>query len=324
LLAPVSRRYWWVNYRQAARQEIDGGYLWSARRSSGAAGNASYEKLAQVMPGDVVFACAEERIAAIGIVLERVRAAPAPPGSAASDRQRRAPAGWLLAVRFEALTNPLLPKDHLRELAGLLPARHSPLRATGEPNERVQLAQLPGELVAQLGQLLGGQLQEIEARVAVESGERLADAALEEHIWQRADLAPRQKRQQLSARLGQGLFRANVEAVEQACRVTGVLDRRHLRATHIKPWRLCDEREQLDGLNGLLLSPHIAHLFERGQVSFADDGTLLLSRHLNPAVISAWGLAARQPPRPFRPEQCAYLEFHRRNIFEKVSSGRRG
>jgi len=122
---------------------------------------------------------------------------------------------------------------------------------------------------------------------------------------------------------GQGVFRQNVEGIEKLCRVTGIPDRRHLRASHIKPWKLSDDRERLDGSNGLLLSPHLEHLFERGHISFADDGQLLVSKHLNPTVAKAWGLDKPRPPRPFRAEQRAYLEFHRRQVFEKVTSGRR-
>lgn len=45
-------------------------------------------------------------------------------------------------------------------------------------------------------------------------------------------------RQQLvDARLGQGLFKTNVARIERGCRLTGVTDRAHLGASHIKPWR---------------------------------------------------------------------------------------
>jgi len=315
----VSRRYWWVNHGPTARQEVDGGYLWSPKKKRTGASNPTYDNLTRVAPGDVVFSCAAGTIAALGVVIERVRTTtmPGEPQAHAAD------AGWLLAVRFETLAQPLVPGDHMGKIAPVLPARHAPLRVTGERNPGVYLAEVPAALAAVLGELLGGQLQRIEEQVAIETDGQLAEAAIEEQIWQRADLAPRDRRQQIAARFGQGAFRESVERIEQACRVTGVLDRRHLRASHIKPWRLCDDRERLDGFNGLLLSPHIAHLFLRGHISFADDGRLMISRHLNRSVVKAWGLDAPRPLQGFRAEQCAYLEFHRRNVFERVSAGRR-
>lgn len=321
--SPVSRRYWWVNHKLTARHEIDGGYLWSPKKPARRPSNVSHDNMTQAAPGDVVFSHAEGRIGAVGVVVDRVRTAVMPVESGHKG-EGRSEAGWLLPVRFETLVRPLAPREHMAQLSSALPAKHAPLRASGERKQGVYLAQVPARLAAALRELLGGQLQKIEEEIAIETDEQLTDAAIEEQIWQRPDLAPREKRQQVSARLGQGAFRENVERIEQACRVTGVLDRRHLRASHIKPWRLCDDRERLDGCNGLLLSPHIAHLFLRGHISFADDGRPLISRHLNPSVVTAWALDATRPLQPFGAEQCGYLEFHRRNVFEKISAGRRG
>jgi putative restriction endonuclease len=320
--SPVSRRYWWVNHKLTARHEVDGGYLWSpknhARRT-----DPSHDNMTRAAPGDVVFSHADGSIGAVGVVVDRVRVA-VMPVEAGKKREGQGEAGWLLPVRFETLSRPLVPREHMAPLSAALPAKHPPIRATGERNPGVHFTEVSAPLAAALRELLGGQLQKIEEEIAIETDGQLTDAAIEEQIWRRADLAPREKRQQVSARLGQGAFRQNVERIEPACRVTGVLDRRHLRATHIKPWRLCDDRERLDGCNGLLLSPHIAHLFLRGHISFADDGRLLISTHLNPSVVKAWGLDASRPLQPFAAEQRGYLEFHRRNVFEKISAGRRG
>jgi len=316
--------YWWVNQGPTGRQEIDGGYLWSPKRARQGRGNVTHDNVTRVTPGDVLFSYSDGTIDAIGVALDRAHAATMPGEPGKSAKPARRGAGWLLPVRFEALDPPLVPAGHMDRLAGALPAKHPPIRATGERNSSVHLAEVPTAMATVLRELLGGQLQRIEAQIAIETDGQLMEAALEEQIWQRADLAPWEKRQQVNARQGQGTFRENVERIEQACRVTGVLDRRHLRASHIKPWRLCDDRERLDGCNGLLLSPHIAQLFLRGHVSFADDGRLLISRHLNPSVVKAWGLAIADPPPEFRAEQRGYLEFHRRHVFEKLSAGRRG
>jgi hypothetical protein len=125
------------------------------------------------------------------------------------------------------------------------------------------------------------------------------------------------------ARSGLGSYRANVEQIEGACRATGVMDRRHIRAIHIKPWADCDDAERLDGNNGLLLSPHVAHLFERGYISFSDNGQMLLARQLNSTVLKRWAIAAPIPLRAFAPKQKPYLAWHREKVFEKVETGRR-
>src|SRR3546814_510706 len=79
------------------------------------------------------------------------------------------------------------------------------------------------------------------------------------------------------ARRGQGLFKQNVQRIEAFCRVTKVDRIEHLRASHCKPWRDASNVERLDGDNGLLLTPDVDHLFDRGFISFEDNGTVLVS-----------------------------------------------
>ena len=94
----------------------------------------------------------------------------------------------------------------------------------------------------------------------------------------------------MKARRGQGLFRSEVEHIEHACRVTGVEVLAHLRASHIKPWSVSDDPERLDGANGLLMSPHVDHLFDQGYISFRNKGEILVSTQLATEVVSKWRL----------------------------------
>jgi predicted restriction endonuclease len=157
---------------------------------------------------------------------------------------------------------------------------------------------------------------------ALENSER-ADEVAEQALLARADLDAGTRKRLLSARRGLGVYREEVERHEQSCRLTGLLDRRHLRARHIKPWRDCNDREKLDGANGLLLSPHIDQLFERGLISFSDGGDLLVARQLNPAVLQAWGITLPRQVGVFQTGQCSYLEWHRLQVFEQGEGGRR-
>jgi len=317
-----SPRHWWANRPQGDRAEVDGGYLWLPYRNGHGARTASHQNMFRLGPGDIVFWCAAGTIAAIGLVLERGRSAPplAALGAAADGPPEH---GWLVPVRFLGLSEPLRPRDHIGAIRPLLPQRQSPLRVSGNANPQVLLAELAPPLAALLRRLLNRQVEECEARIGMEMDGKLAEQAIEEQLWRRSDIDPAERRQLISARSGQGIFRERVEQTETACRVTGILDRRYLRATHIKPWKDADDREKIDGYNGLLLSPHIDHLFERGHISFADDGRLLISRHLNPYVRSAWGLERAIPARSFVPQQCVYLQHHRQQVFERIGGGRR-
>ena len=82
----------------------------------------------------------------------------------------------------------------------------------------------------------------------------------------------------IQARRGQGTFRSNVEMIEQECRLTKITNPSLLIASHIKPWRSCDTAaERLDGMNGLLLTPDADLLFDRGFITFQDDGEVRVS-----------------------------------------------
>ena len=124
------------------------------------------------------------------------------------------------------------------------------------------------------------------------------------------------------ARIGQGRYRNNLLRVEQRCRVTGIEHAGHLIASHIKPWTLCVGDEHWDGNNGFLLAPHVDHLFDKGRISFEDDGTLLISRFQDRSVLHAWALPEVLNVGAFNEEQRRYLKFHRDIIFERTRSWR--
>ncbi|MGL6337495.1 HNH endonuclease [Aeromonas jandaei] len=121
-----------------------------------------------------------------------------------------------------------------------------------------------------------------------------------------------EKQQLVKSRRGQGLFRANLEKVEPACRVTGVTNTALLIASHIKPWPKCaNNTERLDGNNGLLLSPHIDKLFDRGWITFSDSGDLLCADREIEQVLKQWGISIPLNFGTFNGKQCEYLAYHR-------------
>jgi hypothetical protein len=305
-------QYWWVNHKYAAVQGLAGEYLRSSERNRNGSRNESHRNLTRVQPGDLVFAFTDGAVRAVGIALRSAAEVQPPPKGE-----------WQLPVRFLQLGVPLNPKAHMLKLKPVLPRSHSPLRATGTRNPAVYLASVSHAMAAVLRQLLDPQLEDIEAQINAAVGSELADDWIEATIQRRTDLNPMDRQQLIRARRGHGLFRRNLEKFESACRLTGLLDRRHLRAVHIKPWSAADDLEKLDGCNGLLMSPHVAHLFARGYISFADDGALLISRHLNPAVLKTWTLQPSANAGALRPQQRLYLEYHRREVFDRPEIGRR-
>lgn len=321
-------RHWWVNQNQTYRHEIAGGYLWSPKRNANGHRNQFYDFMREVAPGDVVFSFADTYIRCIGIVASHAYEAPKPLEFAQAGAYWDK-IGWRVDVRFFELKGPVRPVEHMARLGPKIPSRYSPLQSDGRGLQGVYLTYLPEPLAAELVDLIGR-----EARNLIE-GSRVADAQTsqvaiglvqwEEHVLQEVvsdrSLPDTDRQAVVMARRGQGLFKQNVQKREKACRLTQVDRMEHLRASHCKPWRDANNRERLDGDNGLLLTPDADHLFDRGFVSFDDNGTVLWSPLAHVPSLLRMGLDPAQLKNGggFSDGQKAYLAFHRDSVFLQTS-----
>jgi hypothetical protein len=131
-----------------------------------------------------------------------------------------------------------------------------------------------------------------------------------------------EKEQVILARRGQGVFRKNVQQIERFCRVTKVDRPEHLRASHCKPWRDCGTNiERLNGENGLLLTPSVDHLFDRGFISFENNGELLISPVAHHASLNRMNVPTGEHLNVgvFSEGQKQFLDFHRNYVFLKAA-----
>jgi HNH endonuclease len=177
-------------------------------------------------------------------------------------------------------------------------------------------AHSPG-LVAYLAEVTGVRLVNPTYYASESSSEiarELDDVAADQALADRPEISQTMKEALRKYRCGQGIFRDRVRALEPRCRVTNIDSLCLLRASHIKPWRESDNRERLDGNNGLFLAPHIDSLFDQRLISFSDEGDLLLSPELDRRVLTAWAIPEVLNVRAFSAEQCQYLQHHRGTI----------
>ena len=120
----------------------------------------------------------------------------------------------------------------------------------------------------------------------------------------------------IRARNGQGLFRERVSKIESRCRITGVENPVHLVASHCKPWRDSTNEERLNGENGLLLTPSIDHLFDRGFIGFQDNGKLIISPVAHQPSLQRMGIDTTKVVNVggFTRGQKQFLDFHRNAV----------
>jgi predicted restriction endonuclease len=137
-----------------------------------------------------------------------------------------------------------------------------------------------------------------------------------EHAAEYKTLAITQQEQIVISRLGQGDFRRNVIRLWGSCSVTGLQNVSLLRASHIKPWKDSDNNERLTPFNGLLLIPDYDFLFDRGYISFKNNGNVVVSQRLSPFARKVFDVRDELQLRKVFPASKEYLEFHRSEVFE--------
>jgi putative restriction endonuclease len=316
-------RYWWVNQKQTHRHELGGGYLWSPKRRSDGARNQFYENMRIVAPGDIVFSYWEGAVRAYGTICSFGYDAPQPSEFGEAGRSW-SQIGFRVDVEYVRLENPVLPRGHWERIRPLLPEKYSPLNpANGKGLQSVYLASLPDSLGRVLWSLAGTSGNALPVRDAKQpliiSAEEPEREIWERHLIediQKASISSTERDAVIKARRGQGLFRSNVAAVEQECRITHVTNPAYLIASHIKPWRHASNPERLSPQNGLMLAPHADFLFDRGFVSFG-DGRLLISPVADEKTLVKLGIDPDRPPEvgTFNRHQETFLEFHRTEIF---------
>jgi len=324
-------RYWWVNQNQTFRQELSGGYLWSPKRNANGARNPFYESMREVSPGDLIFSFVDTRVHAIGIAKSYCWECPKPVefGSAGEYWEN---VGWRVSVAFTALLNRVRPKDHLEILRSVLPDRYSPLQANGNGNQGVYLTEISQDLVEVLCGLIGAEARFLMSgsmtgpgieRSRIVTGDDLDvwERRLEGQVEADTSVPETDREAIIRARRGQGLFKQRVMRIEHTCRITGVSNVNHLVASHCKPWRDSSNEERLDGENGLLLTPNIDHLFDRGFIGFENSGELIISPVAHRPSLQRMGIETERLINvgDFTEGQGHFLDFHRNFVLLRAS-----
>jgi putative restriction endonuclease len=316
-------RYWWVNQNQTYRQEIEGGYLWSPKRNANGARNPFYESMREVSPGDLVFSFVDTRIQGVGVAQSYCWESPKPVefGNAGLNWEN---VGWKVKVVFTLLRHTIRPKDHIDVLRPLLPERYAPLQPNGNGLQSVYLTEIPAPFAQTLIGLIGREVESIAmvSRITKPSAADDIDVwegKLEQQVVDDTSVPETQRIAIIRARVGQGLFRDRVSEIETKCRITGVQNPAHLRASHCKPWRDSTNQERLNGENGLLLTPSIDHLFDKGFIGFEDAGKLIISPVADRPSLERMGINTKNPVNVggFTTGQKVFLEFHRNSVLLK-------
>lgn len=123
----------------------------------------------------------------------------------------------------------------------------------------------------------------------------------------------------VKVRINQSKFRKRLLKRYKGCCLCGLSNPDLLIASHIQPWRNSDKNEKVDDDNGLLLCPNHDQLFDKGFITFSDDGEMIISDKLSEndrALTNV--LSTKRIELSVRGRD--YMRFHRNKVFKNAGS----
>ncbi|OOV35590.1 hypothetical protein BV61_00295 [Candidatus Synechococcus spongiarum LMB bulk15M] len=94
-------------------------------------------------------------------------------------------------------------------------------------------------------------------------------------------ISTEEKEDIVKRRIGQDILREHLIGTQKKCLLTGIRNKDLLRVSHIKPWAQCESTStRLDPDNCLLLSALWDAAFDRGLITFSQEGTLKFSQDI--------------------------------------------
>lgn len=319
--------YWWVNQKQTHRQEIGGGYMWSPKFQVNNNKHFSYEFMKKIQPGDIIFSYADAAIVAVGVALTHCHSFPKPIDFS-STINNWSNEGWKVDVNYHKLAEPARTINHIDMLRVFLPEKYSPINSLSGSANQAYLFKINKNFALALAKLIDRQtvdlingnhiFEAVEKNETVEQQIKKWEDGLQNEIQSSVNITETDKEVIIKARRGQGKFRALLLNREPCCRITGVGNPEHLIASHIKPWRSSSNEERIDPENGFMLTPTIDHLFDKGFISFENNGSVLLADVASRELMAKMGVIESNQPHVLArltEQKINYLDWHRGSVF---------
>ena len=124
-----------------------------------------------------------------------------------------------------------------------------------------------------------------------------------------------EKQALIKIRVGHSKLKEIVLETKRKCDICGLNHPKLLIASHIKPWAKSNDKEKLDSDNILLLCPMHDALFDKGLISFDNNGRILISNLLGEKNKALANINEDSCINITSVKQIEYLKWHQENIF---------
>lgn len=146
------------------------------------------------------------------------------------------------------------------------------------------------------------------------------DLIIEEMDNNSAEISSKIRKQLIDSRIGQRIYRKKLLEECPFCPFTFIDNESLLNASHIKPWKLSNNKEKTDPKNGFIFTPTYDRLFDLGFITFTNSKELQISNWISIKTRNQLGIKEGMiiNDLPLCEERNKYLDYHRNNIFKKL------
>lgn len=304
--------YFLVFQNKSYKEEREGGFLWAPQKNNKGQTFHHWTDMKMIRKGDIIFNSFKGKLVSILVAKEDYKVHDKPIGLEQTELWEKE--GWIVKVEYYDLETPILYKGFMENILKLQGEKYAPFNKIGRGNTgylfrvTLELADYLLTIVKEKNRDTWNKLSNIGG-----SDEETILEEIEKDLSYVLDQT--EKEQVIKSRIGQSIFKKNLLKNEEKCKLCGVSDKRFLIASHIKPWSQSNHRERLDINNGLLLCPNHDALFDKGYISFGDDGRILISNSLDEALKIFLNIHNNLQIQ-MNEIQRQYMEWHRECVFQ--------
>ncbi|MFK3862183.1 HNH endonuclease [Pseudoalteromonas rhizosphaerae] len=299
-LPQICNAYYWVNIGTSFKEVAEYKFLWAPESTVNEKGNtvidAGWKAVPNIRKGDVIFCNYKGSIIHVAIAKSNAYASPRPENRSFVQWKE---SGYRVDIELVTLKTSIPNSEFKEDFVPLFNDYCQPKLFTKTYTvAQNYMVRLPNSAGGFLLDLIGEEALKIHDGIATSVGANISEGSEREAI--------------VKARVGQGVFREEVMKYwKDSCALTNVRYRQLLIASHILPWQHSNSVEKVDKFNGLALAPTADKLFDKGLISFDDNGQILIKEFLCADTLIKLGINNKMKINGLEKEHFKYLSRHR-------------
>ena len=303
-------KYFIVFQGRSFNEEFENGYLWAPKRSKDREELFYWKNMTKVKKGDIIFSIVRGEVVSVNEAASDCTEHSRPASKKSSNWEEN---GWYVKVNYNLISNPIKMKGHFSEIKDMLPSRYSPFDKNGDGNQGYlfEIGSMLANYILDL--ILKNNNDDFVSKIKGKVSNSIIEVT---NSLLNKTLDKTEEKSLIKTRIGQGLFKNKLFEVSNGCVICGLKTKELLIASHIKPWRESNDKERLDVNNGFLMCPIHDALFDKGYISFSNEGNILISSAIPKEEYNLLNIDENIRI-SINPGQIKYIKWHRENIFLK-------